>query len=83
MKEIVTSPKISETIVRDLKYDEFYEVRVLAFKPDYDGPISDPIRVKIAKLKTKRLTVKRLTTGCFVSIPSNTSGYSFYHNSYF
>ncbi|XP_047516564.1 uncharacterized protein LOC125057127 [Pieris napi] len=40
---------LSIKITDGIKYNTLYEVRVLAYRKDLDGPMSQPIRVKIVK----------------------------------
>ncbi|CAK1544891.1 unnamed protein product [Leptosia nina] len=61
--------------IRDnIKYNRLYEVRVLAYREDKDGPITDPIRAKIVKGDDYVVLVQRESASlCIVSMSSNST----------
>ncbi|XP_045495922.1 uncharacterized protein LOC123694512 [Colias croceus] len=65
--EIITGVRFKATVT-DLKYNTLYEVRVLAFKRDMDGPLSEPIRIKILKDTEYDAVVTRTVNGCQFSM---------------
>ncbi|CAH4032920.1 unnamed protein product [Pieris brassicae] len=59
---------ISATV--KIKYNTIYEVRVLAFKKDVDGPMSLPTRTKVVKGSGYQVVLQRTTTSCRITVPS-------------
>ncbi|CAF4926149.1 unnamed protein product [Pieris macdunnoughi] len=53
-----------------IKYNTIYEVRVLGFKKDVDGPMSLPTRIKVVKGSGYQVVLQRSVTGCRITVPS-------------
>nr|XP_032525125.1 uncharacterized protein LOC116776132 [Danaus plexippus plexippus] len=57
--------------IQNLDYNVVYEVRVLAYKIDQEGPMSEPIRIKLVKVgENLGHTIKKTSKGCSFLIKS-------------
>ncbi|CAK1544894.1 unnamed protein product [Leptosia nina] len=79
--------KLYMVTVDKIKYNTIYEVRVLGFKRDVDGPLSVPVRIKIVKGSGYQVVLQRTMSGCQVTVPAEVeySGdpYPYQYNSFF
>lgn len=74
MKEVTVLGVVNtKTIVKNIKTNVFYDVRVLAYKKDEEGPMSLPRRIKIVKGEDGYYAVLQRTSSseCMITIPSN------------
>ncbi|XP_045495908.1 uncharacterized protein LOC123694501 isoform X2 [Colias croceus] len=79
---IINDVSTEKAKIYNVKYNTLYEIRILAYKNDQEGPMSEPARVKIMKGdKYFVLIHKRPDEDCVVSIATNTtiSDESYYH----
>ncbi|XP_045495909.1 uncharacterized protein LOC123694501 isoform X3 [Colias croceus] len=81
-EEIVYNVDTRKAKIYNVKYNTLYEIRILAYKKDQEGPISEPARVKIMKGGNYFVVIhKRPEEACVVTIATNTtiSGESYNH----
>ncbi|CAG4962886.1 unnamed protein product [Colias eurytheme] len=88
MREIIVDADSKNAIV-DVKYNTLYEIRVLAFKIDVNGPLSEPMRIKLLDYADYFSSVTRTLTGCQISVRTEAVAgkeketYPFIYNSFF
>ncbi|XP_047534447.1 uncharacterized protein LOC125069117 [Vanessa atalanta] len=86
-REIIVNGNFqSQVLITDVEYNVIYELRLLAFKDNIEGPMSEPRRIKIVKGDGYHAVIQKLPTGCLFSVPNvlrhNGDDYPFVQDSY-
>ncbi|XP_038223250.1 uncharacterized protein LOC119840638 [Zerene cesonia] len=79
---VINNVSTQKAKVYNVNYNTLYEIRILAYKMNEDGPLSEPARVKIMKGDAYFILIqKRPGEDCAVSIATNVtiSDEPYYH----
>ncbi|XP_046968989.1 uncharacterized protein LOC124536481 [Vanessa cardui] len=86
-REIIVNGNLqSQVLITDVEYNVVYELRLLAFKNDIEGPMSEPRRIKIVKGPGYHAVIQKISNACLISVPNvlrhNGDDYPFVQDSY-